>query len=208
MPQNCGIFLFHKSGGFFHRGEQSSCCYPEQRDCLRPLAGRICLFKVRFFAKEAQNDMSRQVGWLSDILRGLRFHDANPPYPYKNNAVVRHFDFQKYSGFMSCEELCSCCHPERRDCLRPLAGRICLLKIRFFAKEAQNDLSRQVGWLSDILRGLRFHDANPPYPYKNNAVVRHFDFQKYSGFMSCEELCSCCHPERRDCLRPLAGRIC
>ena len=31
------------------------------------------------------------------------------------------------------------CHPEQRDCLRPLAGRICLLNIRFFAKEAQND---------------------------------------------------------------------
>ena len=31
------------------------------------------------------------------------------------------------------------CHPEQRDCLRPLAGRIYSLIIRFFAKEAQND---------------------------------------------------------------------
>ena len=31
------------------------------------------------------------------------------------------------------------CHPEQRDCLRPLVGRIYSLIIRFFAKEAQND---------------------------------------------------------------------
>ena len=31
------------------------------------------------------------------------------------------------------------CHPEQRDCLRPLAGRIYSLSIRFFAEEAQND---------------------------------------------------------------------
>ena len=36
------------------------CCYPEQRDCLVPLAGRLYLLRIRFFAKEAQND--RNVG--------------------------------------------------------------------------------------------------------------------------------------------------
>ena len=29
--------------------------HPEQRNCLRPLAGRICFYGIRFFAKEAQN---------------------------------------------------------------------------------------------------------------------------------------------------------
>ena len=54
-------------------------------------------------------------------------------------------------------ECSSCCHPERSDCLRPLAGRICLSKIRFFAKEAQNDLSRFVGWV--ISRDMLPRDA-------------------------------------------------
>jgi len=34
---------------------------------------------------------------------------------------------------VTAREWSSCCHPERSDCLRPLAGRICLSKIRFFA---------------------------------------------------------------------------
>ncbi len=51
------------------------------------------------------------------------------------------------------------CHPEQRDCLRPLAGRIWLLKIRFFAKNAQNDWADRVGW-TDYGCSMSTHSAS------------------------------------------------
>ena len=165
-------------------------CHPEQCDCLRPLAGRICppnviLSKAKdlsVYCQILRNPCKKTQG--QERLRMT--NDSSSRAKRGDLSFIHHREQTRQS-------LLRHCHPEQSDCLRPLAGRIFLLIIRFFATLVKRHKGRRGSEGQKIRHRERSAAIPTPTVIASEAwrsLLRH------------------CHPERSDCLRPLAGRVC